>query len=344
MNINHRYLHFKSPAWLTTLGVFLGVCIVSFLLLFTTDSEFTSDKLSSSSVDMLYAGISFLIEPAIAVTAPPVQKTDQEVVHSAITRLSRQKLFFTSSAHIKTNSPIYRQLQKIFSGVFPKNLHLRQSQRFSVIYDRAGRILLATVTFPHKTFEAVRYTNPHGYTGYYTPTGEALFKSLFLTAPVKYTRISDPFSHHRWHPILHVTRPHYGIDYAAPAGTPIVAISSGVVSFAGWNGGYGNTVILDHGSRYQSLYAHLKNQRYTVKPGQWVAQGQVIGYVGSTGLATGPHLHFGIYDYGRAVNPTAVLPKIAPPTAIAQRDFPDFLAKTNHLFTQLALADTLKDA
>ena len=207
-----------------------------------------------------------------------------------------------------------------------------------MIYDQAGRIRLATVARHRHTIEAVRFTDSSGHTGYYTPTGKALLKSLFLTTPVNYTRISDRFTFHRWHPILHITRPHYGIDYAAPAGTPIRAISSGHVSFTGWNGGYGNTVIINHGSHYQSLYAHIRLRGYTVKTGQWVMQGQIIGYVGSTGLATGPHLHFGLYEYGQAINPARVLPKSNLPTSVAQRDFQDFLAQTNRLLTQLALA------
>lgn len=237
----------------------------------------------------------------------------------------------------KINAPLYRQLQSIFKDIIRSNPNAYPQERFGVVSDPTGQILLATLTLHHQTFKAIRYTNSDGYTGYYTPTGQALFKSIFLSAPLKYARISDNYSAHRWHPILHLRRPHYGIDYAAPEGTPIRAIGNGQISFAGQDGGYGKAVIIQHSNQYQSLYAHMSHIRYSIKPGQWVTQGQIIGYVGSTGLSTGPHLHFGLYRYGHAVNPEIVLPKSDPPTAIATRDLPDFLAKTNQLLMQLAL-------
>lgn len=242
-------------------------------------------------------------------------------------------LKFTSSEQ-RLTPKLYAQLQHIFKNEVYLNPHSERSQRFSLIYDHAGHILLAAVTVDHKTYQAVRYTDSTGHTGYYTPAGEALFKSAFLTAPVKYSRISDGFTMHRWHPILHIVRPHYGIDYAAPAGTPIRAVASGRVSFTGSEGGYGRAIVIRHDSRFQSLYAHLS--RFAIRSGQWVSQGEIIGYVGSSGLATGPHLHFGLYEYGKPVNPALVLPKLKAPTRIAQRDLPDFIAKTNHLLIQLA--------
>lgn len=234
------------------------------------------------------------------------------------------KFFFTSSDQGKIKPQLYLQLQNIFNGVVHLNPNLRSSQRFNVIYDHSGHILLATMTLPDKTLQAIRYTDSKGHTGYYTPSGEALFSSAFLKAPLKFTRISDGFSLNRYHPLLHITRPHYGIDYAAPTGTPIHAIGSGRVSFAGWGGGYGNAVVIRHSSQYQSLYAHMNHISYVIKPGEWVNKGQIIGFVGSTGLATGPHLHFGIYSFGKPINPATVLPKVNSPLRIAKRDLPDF--------------------
>ena len=145
---------------------------------------------------MLNAGISLLIKPALSTHLPAMIKDPQETYHFGLNHShprvlpqssspASQKLFFASSAHLKTTSPIYRQLQNIFKGVAPLNSRLRRGERFSVIYDQAGRILLATVTLHRHTVEAVRFTDSSGYTGYYTPTGQALFKSLFLTTPVK---------------------------------------------------------------------------------------------------------------------------------------------------------------
>jgi murein DD-endopeptidase MepM/ murein hydrolase activator NlpD len=140
---------------------------------------------------------------------------------------------------------------------------------------------------------------------YYDETGKNL-TSFFMVTPVRYTRISDRFTYKRWHPIKKRYRPHLGIDYAAPSGRPIVAAASGKVIYRGNKGGYGKTVEIRHEGNYKTLYAHMS--RFSkVKRGQWVKQGQVIGYIGSTGLSTGPHLHFGLYKNNRAVNPAGVI-------------------------------------
>lgn len=260
--------------------------------------------------------------------------TLQAAPKKAETHPSKLK-YISSTQNKQINQHLYQQLKNIFKNVVSLDQTLSKTQ-YSLICDRAGHILLATVNHNNRHFQAIRYTNSQGYTGYYTPNGKALFKTFFLKAPVQYTRISDQFTTRRWHPILHLFRPHFGIDYAAPTGTPIRAVGSGHVNFAGKDGGYGNVVVIQHDNRYQSLYAHLSRFASFIKQGQWVNQGQIIGYVGSTGLATGPHLHFGFYDNGRAINPAKILNKAQAPAYIAQEDRSDFIAKTNHLFTQLA--------
>ncbi len=137
---------------------------------------------------------------------------------------------------------------------------------------------------------------------YYNAKGKEV-EGFFLALPVKYTRISDRFTYKRWHPILHIYRAHLGIDYAAPIGTPVKAARAGKIIFAGRKGGYGNAIIIRHEGLYKTLYGHLRNFRRGIKRGKYVKQGQVIGYVGSTGLSTGPHLHFGLYRGSRAINP-----------------------------------------
>jgi murein DD-endopeptidase MepM/ murein hydrolase activator NlpD len=140
---------------------------------------------------------------------------------------------------------------------------------------------------------------------YYDQNGRNL-TSFFMKTPVNYTRISDRFTYKRWHPVLKRYRAHLGVDYAAPTGRPIVAAASGKVIFRGVKGGYGKTVEIRHEGNYKSLYAHMS--RYSkVRSGQWVKQGTVIGYVGSTGVSTGPHLHFGLYKNGRAINPANII-------------------------------------
>ena len=131
--------------------------------------------------------------------------------------------------------------------------------------------------------------------------------SYVFGMPLRHIRISSRFTYKRWHPILHRYRPHLGVDFAARRGTPLLAVNKGKVIYAGWKGGYGRVVKIRHRSGYVSLYAH--QSRIKVKLGQSVKKGQIIGYVGSTGRSTGPHLHFGLYKRGRAINPLSVLKK-----------------------------------
>jgi murein DD-endopeptidase MepM/ murein hydrolase activator NlpD len=277
--------------------------------------------------------------PVVAPTVAPPQTPQQPVW---------MQKFVTLNADQASLSPqFYRQVQKIFQGVVPLN-NRSPSDRFTLMFEETflndkahsvGNILLATVTHLHKTYEVVRYTDRHGHSGYYTLQGKALIQSMFLPAPVKYKRISDRFSMHRWHPILHIWRPHLGIDYAAPVGTPVHAIASGRIAYAGWGQGYGNMLMIRHDEKFQSLYAHLSKFNPLVKEGTWVQQGEVIGYVGATGLATGPHLHFGLYEYGVARNPGLFLPSRFPKN-IPAGEMSDFLAKTNQLLTHLAASQT----
>jgi murein DD-endopeptidase MepM/ murein hydrolase activator NlpD len=135
--------------------------------------------------------------------------------------------------------------------------------------------------------------------------------------PLRHARITSSFSYRRWHPILHRYRPHHGTDFGAKRGTPLLAVNAGTVSFSGWMGGYGNVVKIRHAGGYESLYAHQSRRR--VKRGQKVKKGQVIGYVGSTGRSTGPHLHFGLMKRGRWVNPMRVLRKKSIKTSVLKK-------------------------
>ena len=137
---------------------------------------------------------------------------------------------------------------------------------------------------------------------YYNEKGKEL-EGFFLAQPCRYTRISDRFTYKRWHPILHRYRAHLGIDFAAPIGTPVHAAGDGRVIFAGRRGGYGNCIIIRHIGGYKTLYGHLRRFARGIRRGKYVKKGKTIGYVGSTGLSTGPHLHFGLYKNNHAINP-----------------------------------------
>lgn len=230
------------------------------------------------------------------------------------------------------------ELAGIFGWDIDFALEIRKGDSFKVLYEehfldgkklRNGPILAAEFENNKKTYKAVRYTTPKGLTSYYDPDDGRNKKRAFIRTPVKFARISSRFSGRRYHPVLKKWRSHRGVDYAAPTGTPVKATGNGKVIFRGRKGGYGNTVILQHGSKYKTLYAHLSKYSRASKKGRTVKQGQVIGYVGKTGLATGPHLHyeFRVHDVHR--NPLTVkLPKADP---INKKLRNDFNAKTKAL-------------
>jgi murein DD-endopeptidase MepM/ murein hydrolase activator NlpD len=199
-------------------------------------------------------------------------------------------------------------------------------------YLQDGPILAARFVNQGREYLAVRYVAPNGHAGYYTPDGRSLRKA-FLRAPLQFTRVSSPFSLHRRHPILNLIRAHKGVDYAAPIGTPVRAAGDGRVIFAGRKGGYGNLIELDHSRGITTVYGHLSRFAHGIRPGRRVEQGEVIAYVGMTGLATGPHLHYEYRVNGVYKNPQTVkLPEAVP---IDDTLRADFIAKTAPLLAML---------
>lgn len=180
---------------------------------------------------------------------------------------------------------------------------IQAGEKISIIYNKQdGDILAAEFVSQGNVSRVVRYTNPAGYTDYYTPTGFHLQKISLLSAPLEYARISSRYGK-RKHPILKKNSFHHGIDYAALKGTPIVAAGDATVNFIGRKGGYGKVIILKHHQRVKSLYAHLSKYAKGLRVGDEVLQGQVIGYVGQTGRATGPHLHYEIRFDRKSISP-----------------------------------------
>ena len=161
---------------------------------------------------------------------------------------------------------------------------------------------------------------------YYDEQGNSLRKT-FLKAPLNYKRISSHFSYARKHPVYHIVRPHTGVDYAAPAGTPVVALGDGVVTFRAYKGGGGNTIKIRHNSTYETAYLHLSKYAKGLKVGQYVKQGDVIGYVGSTGASTGPHLDFRVWKNGTPVNPLTLESPSTEPVPAELKQAYDSLAR-----------------
>ena len=209
---------------------------------------------------------------------------------------------------------IASQMAEVFSGDIDFHKDLRRGDHFSLVYEsfyfqgqmvKTGRLLAAEFTNQGKRYQAVYFKDPNGREGYYTPEGQSL-KRAFLKSPMPFNRISSGFTRARLHPVLKIWRAHKGVDYAAPTGAPVRAVADAVVGFAGRQGGYGNIVVLKHKSPYSTAYAHLSRFAKGVKQGARVSQGQVIGYVGSTGLASGPHLHYEFRVNNTQQNPLAL--------------------------------------
>jgi murein DD-endopeptidase MepM/ murein hydrolase activator NlpD len=200
------------------------------------------------------------------------------------------------------------------------------------VYIKDGPIQAAEFVNQGRDFQAVRYTDPDGDAHYYTPEGRSLHRA-FLRAPVEFSRVSSGFNLARYHPILNLIRAHKGVDYAAPIGTPVRAAGDGVVRFAGVAGGYGNMVEIEHGHGITTVYGHLSRFAHGTRAGTHVAQGSVIAYVGMTGLATGPHLHYEYRVNGVFKNPQTVSLLAAAPIDPRWRD--DFLVRSAPLLASL---------
>lgn len=234
---------------------------------------------------------------------------------------------YMSAQRAGLSDSLTMELANIFGWDIDFALEIRAGDQFSLIYEeeyldgkkyRNGPILAAEFVNQGKVFRAIRFEDDEGYSSYYSPKGESMRKA-FLRAPVDFRRISSRFTKARYHPVLGKKRPHKGVDYAAATGTPIKASGDGRVIFKGVKGGYGRTVMIRHGSQYTTLYAHMSKFRGSVKNGSRVRQGQVIGYVGKSGLATGPHLHYEFRVNGVHRNPLTIKLPAAEPLAKAYR-------------------------
>jgi murein DD-endopeptidase MepM/ murein hydrolase activator NlpD len=227
------------------------------------------------------------------------------------------------------------QLADVFGGDIDFHRDLRKRDQFKVVYElhhlagrpvRAGRLLAAEFVTQDRTLRAVHYGN-----SYYAPNGQNLRKA-FLRSPLEFSRVSSGFGMRR-HPIARVWRAHEGIDYAAPLGTRVRSVGDAVVDFAGLKGGYGKVVMLRHHGGYSTVYAHLN--RIAVRRGERVAQNDTIGFVGQTGWATGPHLHYEFRINGRPRNPFSIAMPAALP--VPAQELPAFRAHAEPLMARLEL-------
>ena len=295
-----------------------------------------------------------------------VEREDGELIarehkHVIETRVAHAEGTIDSSLFLAANEAnisenVIMELAGMFGWDIDFALDIRKGDSFKLLYEeiyrngekiKDGEILAAEFVNDGNVYRAVRYANPEtSRTEYYTPEGKSMRKE-FLRMPVNFARISSRFTTKRYHPVLKKWRSHKGVDYAAKRGTPVHASGDGKVIFKGKNGSYGRYIKIQHGSKYTTLYAHLNSYNKKIRVGKKVKQGQTIAYVGSSGLATGPHLHYEFHVNGVHRNPLTVkLPSSGP---VPKRYMADFELTTTPVLaqldlltrdTQLALAET----
>jgi len=248
---------------------------------------------------------------------------------------------FESAAAAGLPDKLIMNLAGIFAWDVDFVLDIRSGDDYHILYEEiwqdgelvtTGDIIAAEFNNDGRTYHAIRYVDPEGSADYFTPEGRSVRKA-FVRAPVDFTRISSRFNPRRKHPILNTIRAHKGVDYAAPRGTPIKAAGDGKVIFRGRKGGYGNTIILQHGGNITTLYAHMSSFAKNAGKGRRVRQGQTIGFVGSTGLATAAHLHYEYRLNGVHRNPRTVALPQADPIRDEYRN--EFLASAQPILDEL---------
>lgn len=264
-------------------------------------------------------------------------------IHTAQSSGVINQSLYTAGIAARLDDKLIMELADIFGWDIDFALDIRKGDQFKVIYEEKfldgekignGSILAAEFVNQGERYQAIRYTNTRGETGYFTPEGQSLRKE-FLRAPLDFRRISSNFNPRRLHPVTKTVRPHRGIDYAAPTGTPIWSSGSGSVIASGYTATNGNYVVIQHGNGVQTKYLHLKKR--LVKKGQKVKQKQTIGLLGATGLATGPHLHYEFLVNGVHRNPRTILNHMPKARSISTTELPRFIVETRD---QIAL---LKD-
>jgi murein DD-endopeptidase MepM/ murein hydrolase activator NlpD len=270
----------------------------------------------------------------IAIEQP--QPTKINTAHVSI-----ETSLFLDGLEAGLSKELILQLTEIFAWDIDFATNLRPGDQFTIVYGKkivddeetdSDEIIAAEFINQGSSYTAVRYINESGIASYYTPEGESMQRA-FLSTPVDFAQVSSPFDMQRKHPILNRIRAHKGIDYAARTGTPVKTTGDGSVIFSGRNGAYGQVVIIQHNDRYETLYAHLSGFQKGLAVGSHVKQGDVIGYVGQTGLATGPHLHYEFHVDGLYRDPETV--KIPHSMPISNALLTDFHAQTQGVFAQL---------
>jgi murein DD-endopeptidase MepM/ murein hydrolase activator NlpD len=269
-------------------------------------------------------------------------ETKAPEVHRTVASATLKSSLFLAGQKAGLSQRLIMELASIFGGVIDFVLDPRKGDSFYIVYEELyldgekyqnGNILAAEFVNNGKRYTAFRYLDETGRPGYYDETGASM-RRQFMLAPVDFTRVSSNFNPRRLHPIYKTRRPHRGTDYAAPRGTPVFAAGEGRVTEAGYTKANGNYVVIQHGEAYTTKYLHLHKRK--VRKGQRVNQQQVIGTVGSTGAATGPHLHYEFLLNGVHRNPRTIHKKLPKAASLAATEISRFRVQTQTLQMQLA--------
>lgn len=265
--------------------------------------------------------------------------------HDEFLSITVKKSIFYTAKNMNIPFTLIQQMAKIFEWELNFNKDIRDGDKISIAYQgfyvedtkvNTGKILAVKYESNSRKLQAIAHKSQDGTFEYYTPEGKSL-KKAFARYPIKFTHISSNFSNARMHPILKYSRPHKGVDLAARYGTPIYATGDGVIRTISMNRGYGNMIKISHSKEFASIYAHLSRFQKGLKRGDRVKRGQIIGYVGQTGLATAPHCHYEFHVNQRAQNPATIkLPQAAP---IPRNELASFNQKSNQLLASLKLLE-----
>lgn len=295
-----------------------------------------------------FAELLYQIDPTKKLRVAPngdelaavLMERDPRIQNNEVSAVIESSLF-ESAQKAGLSDALTLELAKIFGWDIDFALEIRAGDHFSVVFSEEwldgkklqdGPILAAEFVNRGKAYRAVRFIDASGNADYYTPDGKRM-KKEFLRTPLKFSRISSTFTKRRWHPVLKKWRSHKGVDYAAPTGTPVKAAGNGKVTFVGRQGGYGKAIFLQHDGKYTTVYGHLSRFAKGIKNGKRVKQGQLIGYVGMTGLASGPHLHYEFRVNGQHRDPLKVTHLPAAP--IDKKYLPAFKKATQPLLARL---------
>jgi murein DD-endopeptidase MepM/ murein hydrolase activator NlpD len=274
-----------------------------------------------------------------------IPKTVEQAAVAGVIDEQSSSLFAAMSA-AGESADLAVALAQIFSGEIDFNTEIQRNDRFALAFERFhredgpathGDVLAAEIRNEGRVHRAIRFTVPGGVPAYYDEQGRSV-RRLFLKSPLEFARVTSKFSMSRMHPVLHMARAHRGVDYGAPTGAPVVSVASGTVVSASYDSANGRMVRVRHASGYVSYYLHLSGFAKEIRAGAHVSQGQRIGFVGATGLATGPHLHYGLTKNGTFVNPVLEHRNMPPGEPIPTAAMPAFNEVRDRAVTALAAA------